>query len=375
MPYIPTLVPSSLPSLPGAGSEPLEAITDSVEASGVPAEALPWIAVGVAVLAAVVVSYVAAFIVNRILSRHPVLRSDINRCRIPTTLVLSFAGALSALQATAPDASWREASDFLMFVGLIGAIAWLATVLLHLVENSLLAKYRRESPNPRRLSKLRTQVSLLRRVATAVVLTLAVAGILLLIPQVRALGAGILASAGLISVVAGLAVQGTLSNVFAGLQLAFTDAIRVDDVVFVEGKQGSIEEITLTYVVVLLADERRLILPSTHFTTTPFENWSRGSTELSGSILLDLTWQAPVERLRARVSQLLEASELWDGRHGSVTVADAAGGMMQISIFVSARNAADLASLRGELRERLVAELREKYPEALPKPVGPRPPA
>ena len=139
--------------------------------------------------------------------------------------------------------------------------------------------------------------------ATALVITLAVAGALLTIPEVRALGAGLLASAGLISVVAALAVQSSLANVFAGLQIAFTDAIRVNDTVVVETQRGAIEEITLTYVVVLLLDGRRLIIPSTYFTTTPFENWSRRSTEINGigaaGFELERTDRAPAHPHRA----------------------------------------------------------------------------
>src|SRR5690606_19083283 len=128
-----------------------------------------------------------------------------------------------------------------------------------------------------------TQIMVLRRLTVAVLVVCAVAGVLLTFPQARAAGAGLLASAGLLSVVAGLAAQTSLANVFAGIQLAFTDAIRVDDVVVVDGQWGRIEEITLTYVVVHLWDDRRLILPSTWFTTTPFENWTRRAADLLGT--------------------------------------------------------------------------------------------
>ena len=205
----------------------------------------------------------------------------------------------------------------------------------------------------------------------ALIITLAVAGALLTIPEVRALGAGLLASAGLISVVAALAVQSSLANVFAGLQIAFTDAIRVNDTVVVETQRGTIEEITLTYVVVLLLDGRRMIIPSTHFTTTPFENWSRRSTEISGFVLLDLNWNAPIEHLRTRTQQLLASTDLWDGRIGDLNVTDAIGGILKVTIGVSARNPGDLYELRNYVREHLIAELGKDYPDALPKPLMP----
>ncbi|MGJ9404085.1 mechanosensitive ion channel family protein [Arthrobacter sp. KK5.5] len=360
-------------SSPPELADTIGGLADATGAGALPEAARPLVAVAIAVAAATAITLVLAVVIGRILRDHPALRTDINRARLPFLLVLALAGSTTALQATAQDTGWHDVVNFLLLCALIGSFAWLITVLLHLLESALLAKYRKDLPNQRRMAKLRTQVTLLRRVAIAVVITLAVAGILLLIPQVRALGAGILASAGLISVVAGLAVQGTLSNVFAGLQIAFTDAIRVDDTVFVEGQQGNIEEITLTYVVVTMPDERRMILPSTHFTTQPFENWSRGTSDISGTVVLDLNWTAPVERLRTRLQQVLDATDLWDGRSGVLNVVNAVGGILQVSIFVSARNPGDLWSLKNHVRERLVHEIQEKYPDALPAPVGQRP--
>lgn len=359
------------------GSDVGDSLANLAEAAGsdaVPDGLRPWLAVVIAVGVALVITVaLSVLLYHLVLRKNPVLRADVRHSRLPLFLVLSFAGSVTALKTVDPDAKWHVLVDFLLFVGLIASFAWLLVVVLQVLESALLAKYRRDLPNPRSLAKLRTQVSLLRRVATAVVLVLGVSAVLLLVPQVRALGAGLLASAGLVSVVAGLAVQSALTNVFAGLQLAFTDAIRVDDTVFVEAKQGAIEEITLTYVVVKLTDDRRMILPSSYFTATPFENWSRGSSELSGSVMLELNWNAPVEKMRLRLQQLLDASDLWDGRNGSLNVVDAVGGIMTISIFVSARTAGDLYELRNYVREHLVGELQRDHPEVLPKPVGQRP--
>ncbi|MFB0835782.1 mechanosensitive ion channel family protein [Arthrobacter halodurans] len=368
------MLPYPVPSTTLVGDS-LEELASAATVESLPEGVQPWAAVAITLVAALVVTLVLGRIVKRVLRGHPLLRADVNRARIPFLLVLSFAGCLIVLQATAPDAPWHGAVDFLLLVGLIASVAWLLTILLHLVESALLAKYRTDLSGVRRMAKLRTQVTLLRRVATAVVLTLSVAAVLLLIPQVRALGAGILASAGLISVVAGLAVQGTLSNVFAGLQIAFTDAIRVDDTVFVEQQRGTVEEITLTYVVVATWDGRRLILPSTHFTTVPFENWSRGSDNLSGVVTLELNWTAPVEGIRRRVTQLLNSTELWDGREDSVSVSNVVGGLMSLSVVVSSRSAGDLVSLQNIVREGVIGWLREHQADALPEPIGHRPPA
>ena len=169
------------------------------------------------------------------------------------------------------------------------------------------------------------------------------------------------------SIVAGLAAQSTLANVFAGIQLAFSDAIRVDDVVIVEKEWGRIEEITLTYVVVHIWDDRRLVLPSTHFTNTPFENWTRHSSELLGSVEFDLDWQASPSQMRDRLDLILAETPLWDGRTGVLQVTDAVGGFVRIRVLVSAIDAPSLFDLRCHVREQLVQWLHETDVAALPR--------
>src|SRR3712207_3167437 len=161
-------------------------------------------------------------------------------------------------------------------------------------------------------------------------------------PGARAAGTSLFASAGVLSVVAGLAAQSSLANVFAGLQLAFTDAMRGDDVVVVGGERGRIEEITMTYIVVHLWDDRRLILPSTYFTTTPFQNWTRRQADLLGTVEMDLDWSVPVDEMRQELTRLLEASDLWDGRVGVLQVTEATGGYVRVRALASARDAPTL---------------------------------
>ena len=163
-----------------------------------------------------------------------------------------------------------------------------------------------------------------------------------------------LASAGLISVVAALAAQSTLGNLFAGLQLAFSDAVRIDDVVVVEGEWGRIEELTLTYVAVQIWDDRRLILPTSYFTTKPFQNWTRTGSAVLGTAEIDVDWSAPVEPLRAELRPVCECTELWDGRVCVLQVTEAIGGMVRLRALVSAHDAGALWDLRCLVRERLV---------------------
>jgi small-conductance mechanosensitive channel len=196
---------------------------------------------------------------------------------------------------------------------------------------------------------------------------LAAAAMLLTFPSARAAGASILASAGVISIVAGLAAQTSLANVFAGLQLAFTDAIRVDDVVVVEEEWGRIEEITLTYVVVHIWDDRRLVLPSTYFTTTPFQNWTRKESAVLGSVELDVDWSVPFDAMRAELDRLLTDHPLWDRRVGVLQVTDAVGSVVRVRVLVSAPDAGALFDLRCQVREGLVVWLQRDHAYGLPR--------
>jgi small-conductance mechanosensitive channel len=328
---------------------------------------LPLADVLIALAAALVFTGILRWIVNRLLRRVPDIRQLSARGRNPLRVAVAAVGMRVAFRLTSADAPWFAAVDWILVVVLIAALAWLAVVLLLVLEAALLAKYRTDSRDNRRLRRLKTQVILGRRVAVALVVTLAVACVLLTIEQVRALGAGILASAGVLSVVAGLAAQSSLTNVFAGIQLAFTDAIRVDDVVVVEQQWGRVEEITMTYVVVHIWDDRRLILPSTYFTTTPFENWTRTSAALLGTVELDVDWRVPVDELRAHLKAVLEQSSLWDGRTEVLQVTDAVNSLIRLRILVSAADSGSLFDLRCLVREEMVAFLQREYPQALPR--------
>lgn len=324
---------------------------------------LSTVLIGVAIALAVVLA--ASLLVNVVLRGRPRMRRQVARCRIPVTVALTLMAARIALGLTASEYEWFEGLSFLLLAGIVGALAWLALRIVQIVEERVLDKYKSSGVDDRRDRKIQTQMVLIRRILQALIIVIAVAVILLTIPQVRAVGAGLLASAGLLSVVAGLAVQSTLTNVFAGVQLAFTDAIRVGDVVTVDNVYGTIEDITLSYVVVKIWDGRRVIFPSSHFTTTPFENWTRVGSELSGTVEMEVDWRVPMEPTRERLRALLESTELWDGKEGSLQITEALGGMVTIRAVVSARNSGDLWDLRCLVREDLVTFLRSEYPEAI----------
>lgn len=316
-----------------------------------------------------VVVFLAALVVQAVLFRRKAIAARLRRLRNPLGLALGFGLARVALVTTAKqpaqEAAWFPLVSFLLVAALVGCLAWAAVRAVNVVEEQVLDRYREVGVNDRRERKVRTQTVLIRRILHAVIVVVAVAVILLTIPAVRSLGAGLLASAGLISVIAALAVQSTLTNVFAGVQLAFTDSIRVGDVVTMDATFGTVEDITLSNVVLKLWDGRRMVYPSSQFTTQPFENWTRVGSAVSGTVEMDVDWRVPMDDLRVRLKELLASTDLWDGRDASMQVTDAIGGMVRIRAVVSARTSGDLWDLRCLVREDLVNFIRHDHPEAI----------
>ncbi|MET8254222.1 mechanosensitive ion channel domain-containing protein [Micromonospora sp. NPDC005197] len=282
-----------------------------------------------------------------------------------TVLAVQFAIRLSTGYAVGE--SWRRLLLHLLVLCVIASAAWLVAALLIVVEDTALARFRVDVPNNRHARRVRTQVVMLRRLTVAVIVILTVGVMLMTFPSVRGIGAGVLTSAGVVGVVAALAAQSLLGNVFAGLQLAFSDAVRLDDVVVVEGEWGRIEELTLSYVVVQIWDDRRLILPTSYFTSTPFQNWTRTEAAVLGTAEFDVDWAVPVQTMREELRRLVEGTELWDGRVCVLQVTDATGGTVRVRALVSAADAGSLWDLRCLVREHLVAWIRDNRPTAMPR--------
>ncbi|HEY8721468.1 mechanosensitive ion channel family protein [Pengzhenrongella sp.] len=324
-----------------------------------------------AVAGGVVVAFVLATLISalvRAAARRSNLAMDVlKRVRRPMRVVLVIVGVWIALRLSTKSADWRIAVEHALLIALIVAAAWLIGALAFVAEDAALNRYRLDVPDNRRARRARTQIAVLRRLTVALLAICAAAGVLMTFPSARAAGASVFASAGVISIVAGLAAQSSLANVFAGLQLAFTDAIRLDDVVVVDGEWGRIEEITMTYIVVHLWDDRRLIVPSTFFTSTPFENWTRRDSNMLGTVELDVDWEVPVAAMRDELKRLLEESDLWDERVGILQVTDAVGGQVQVRALASAVDAPSIFDLRCYVREGLVDWLQREAPYALPR--------
>jgi small-conductance mechanosensitive channel len=245
--------------------------------------------------------------------------------------------------------------------------------VLFVAEDAALQWLRVDVTDNRRVRRVRTQVSVLRRLTALAVSVCAAAAALMTFGELRTLGASLLFSASVVGAIAGFAAQATLSNVFAGLQLALTDALRFDDVVVVNGEWGRVEELTLTNVVLRLWDERRLVLPTSYFTTNPFQNWTRNEARILGDVILHLDYSAPLDELRAEARRLVEASPLWDRREWVLQVVDSTPWSMVVRVLASAADAPSSWDLRCELREKLIGFLRIYYPYALahsPAPVA-----
>jgi small-conductance mechanosensitive channel len=329
----------------------------------------PLAVLGGTVVVALLAGWLSGLLVTRLAPgrlRAPLagVHQQCHRAWIAALLAL---GLLLALPAAHLPGRAEQPAAHAAAVFTIAAVSWLAVKALYVAEAATLSRVRTDVENNRRARKMRTQIATLRRLAAVVITVIAVATILMTFDAMRAYGASVLASAGVAGVVAGLAAQTTLANVFAGLQLVFTDAARIDDVVVVEDEWGRIEELTLTYVVVHLWDERRLILPSSYFTTKPFQNWTRAESRVLGAVVLHVDPTAPIAALRNKAREVIEAHPLWDRRDWALQVVDTTETTLVVRVLASAADAPSAWDLRCDVREQLVGWLQARHPDALPR--------
>lgn len=300
-------------------------------------------------------------------SRDLFWRALVSRTRRPMRYAI-VAAAVSAASSAAPLAPAAIALvQRLLLVGIIVAVSWMAQTLVHVWMTVYLRRFKLDAENNLFARKHVTQTRILERVARVLVLVIGIAAALMTFPGVRQYGVSLLASAGAAGIVVGLALQPVLKNLFAGIQLAITQPIRIDDVVVVEGEWGHVEEITATYVVVRIWDLRRLILPLSYFIEQPFQNWTREGASLIGAVVIYLDYTVPVAAVRAKVEEIVRASPLWDGNAVGLQVTDFRERVMEVRILAGARNSGDAFNLRCIVREKLVAYLLEAYPDCLPR--------
>lgn len=318
------------------------------------------------IVAAVVFTAIVSFATRLIARRHAWPQHLVRHARLPFRSLVFVVAVWTAVGLAFPEASWLGALTQVLTILVIAVSAWLLGALVTFITDVTLGRYRIDVPDNRVARRIRTQTLIVRRLAIAIIVVIAVGAILLTFPAVRAVGASVLASAGIASIVAGLAAQSVLANMFAGLQLAFSDALRVDDVVVVEDEWGRVGEITLSYVVLDLWDDRRLVLPCTYFTTQPFENWTRRGSELLGAVEFDVDWRVSPARMREELDRVLARTDLWDGRASVLQVTEATGGLIRVRILVTAADAPTLFDLRCYVREAMVTWMQHTMPDALP---------
>ena len=248
----------------------------------------------------------------------------------------------------------------------IGTGAWFCVACFDIWREVLARRHPLDTADNLRARQLRTQVQIIRRIVVTLIAVLALAAMLMTFPGVRTLGATLFASAGAAGLVVGLAARPAITNLLAGLQVALTEPIRLDDVVIVQGEWGRIEEIRTTYVVVRIWDERRLIVPLSYFIEQPFQNWTRHSADLLGTVYLYADYTLPVEPVRRELLRILEASKQWDRKAWGLQVTNATAQTMELRALMSAANSGDAWDLRCLVREQLITFLQARYPQSLP---------
>lgn len=333
----------------------------------------PWLRLGasvvVALLLALIVHRVVRVVLLRLARGHPMANKMLQRARAPMSwlvplLVLDFA------LRTRPEAKAlgvTDAAEPLLLIALIGVVTWLGVRCIYAVEDFFTQRFPVDTADNLHARRVLTQARVLGRSATVVLILLGLAVALMTIPGVRQVGASLLASAGLAGLALGLAAKPVLSNLIAGLQIALTQPIRLDDVVVIQGDWGRIEEITGTYVVVRIWDERRLVVPLNWFMENAFENWTRTSAQLVGTVYLWLDYRTPLAPLRAEVQRLCKEAPQWDGRVCVLQVTDANEHAMQLRILASAADSGRSWDLRCHVREGLIAFVEQHYPQCLPR--------
>ncbi len=285
----------------------------------------------------------------------------------PAKLILPLLALFIVLPATPLPPAALGPVRHLLGLGLIAAVAWLLIVLIDVFEDAASEKYKIGVRDDLRARKIQTQIHVLRRTAIVVVSVVAFSVMLMTFPSIRQFGVSLFASAGVAGLVIGMAARPTLSSLLAGLQIALTEPIRLEDVVIVEGEWGWIEEIATTYVVVRIWDLRRLVVPLSYFIEHPFQNWTRVTADLLGTVFVYTDYTVPVEEVRQELQRILKTTDLWDGKVCGLQVTNTSEHTMELRALMSAADSPKAWDLRCYVREKLVTFLQQKYPQSLPK--------
>jgi small-conductance mechanosensitive channel len=354
----------------------LETIRDALVALRDALAFAPSGVIGVLILAlAAVIAIAVHEILTRLLrrlldSRQPYLRSLLNAVSGLTRLAFLIIALVIVLPVAPIDPTAIAVLTRILSLATIALLGWIAVTATHVTGDLYLRRLRLEAADDLLARKHITQVRIMRRVVDTLIVVLTVSAALMTFQSVRQYGVSLFASAGVAGLVVGLAARPMLSNLIAGIQIATTQPIRLDDEVVVENQWGRIEEITSTYVVIKLWDLRRLIVPLSYFIEKPFESWTRESTKLIGAVSFHVSYMAPIERLREKALEIVRASPLWDGDVAKLQVNDAKEAALELRVLASARTSGAVADLRTEIREKMITFLQREYPTCLPQLVA-----
>jgi small-conductance mechanosensitive channel len=332
-----------------------------------PSEVVALLVLAIAIAIALALHHWARKLVRRaIAERYPNAFSIVTQMRGLSRLALLILAMIIAIPVAPLDpdvASWLAR---LLVMAVVGLIGWAAITSLNIASNIYLRRFRLDVDDNLLARKHNTQIRVLVRSADVLLILITFGAALMTFEPVRQYGISLFASAGVAGIVAGLAARPVLSNLMAGVQIAMTQPIRLYDAVTVENEHGTIEEITSTYVVVKLWDLRRMVVPLTYFIEKPFQNWTRESSALIGTVMIYVDYRAPVGIIREKFIEILKQLDKWDGKVAALQVTDFREGTMELRCLMSARSAAQAFDLRCEVREKLIDFLQREHPEALP---------
>jgi small-conductance mechanosensitive channel len=333
----------------------------------------PWLwattGIVVAILFSLLLHYLLFLLAKRLTRKTATAVDDslIRRSEGPTRWIFPLLAVLLAVPLLPIRPQILGPLQHALGLGLIMSVAWIVILITDVFTDVVSARYAIDVADNLAARSIQTQTQVLRRIFVVVVVLLTLGIMLMTFPAIRTLGTSLLASAGLAGLVIGMAMRPTLASLIAGIQIALTQPIRIEDVVIVEGEWGWIEEIRTTYVVVRIWDLRRLVVPLTYFIEKPFQNWTRITADLLGTVFVYVDYTVPVDEIREQLHSILESSGMWDGKVWNLQVTDSKEHTVELRALMSAPSGSKAWDLRCHVREKLVRYLQARYPDALPK--------
>jgi len=323
----------------------------------------------VAIVAALIVRWIVFIVLRRVAQRKTGVlgQSLVHHGSRPSQWILPLLGILIVLPGLPLPHMLQDALEHITGIGLIAAVAWLAILLIEVTADILTNRYRIDVADNLAARRVQTQFQMVHRVSIFLVAVIALAVALMTFPAIKHIGVSLLASAGVASLIIGMAMKDTFANLIAGVQIAFAQPFRIGDAVVVENEWGWIEEIGMMYVIVRIWDLRRLVLPLSYFLTNPFQNWTRTSADLLANTVLYVDYTVPVDAVREEFKRVLESTPMWNKKVSALQVSDCDAHTMQLRALMDVRNSGDAWDLRCLVREKLIDFLQKEYPGSLPR--------